>query len=37
VPGGATASPSQAGLLLLYRDAAGREAQTVRVGAHDNN
>jgi len=37
VAGGATASPSQAGLLLLYRDAAGREAQAVRVGAHDNN
>jgi len=37
VAGGATASPSQAGLLLLYRDAAGREAQAVRIGADDDN
>lgn len=32
VPGGDTASPSQAGLLLLYRDAASNhEAQAIRV------
>ena len=37
VAGGAAASPSQAGLLLLYRDAAGREAQAVRIGADDDN
>jgi len=30
-PNGATASPSQAGLLLMYRDAARPEAQGVRV------
>jgi hypothetical protein len=33
VPGGDTASPSQAGLLLLYRDAASNhEAQAIRLG-----
>ena len=37
VSGGATASPSQKGLLLLYRDAASREAQAVRVDADDND
>lgn len=31
VSGGATASPSQTGLLLMYRDAAKREAQPVTV------
>jgi minor extracellular serine protease Vpr len=32
VPGGATASPSQSGLLLLYRDArAKQEAQTITI------
>jgi subtilisin family serine protease len=35
-PNGATASPSQAGLLLMYRDAARREAQAVRVGKDDD-
>jgi minor extracellular serine protease Vpr len=38
VPSGATASPSQAGLLLLYRDAApDHEAQTVRVQGDNEN
>jgi subtilisin family serine protease len=36
-PNGATASPSQAGLLLMYRDAARREAQAVRVGSDDGD
>lgn len=31
VDGGGAASPSQKGLLLLYRDAARREAQTIRL------
>ena len=35
-PNGATASPSQAGLLLMYRDAARLEAQGVRVGRDDH-
>jgi minor extracellular serine protease Vpr len=35
-PKGATASPSQAGLLLMYRDAARQEAQAVRVGREDD-
>jgi len=35
VPGGETASPSQLGLLLLYRDGKpGREADAIRVGRH---
>ena len=35
VNGGDTASPSQSGMLLLYRDAApGREADTINVNGH---
>jgi minor extracellular serine protease Vpr len=35
VAGGDTASPSQTGMLLLYRDAApGREADTINVNGH---
>jgi hypothetical protein len=38
VAGGEAASPSQKGLLLLYRDAGKREAQTIRlVPERDNN
>ncbi|HEX9488165.1 MAG TPA: hypothetical protein VF994_15010 [Myxococcales bacterium] len=37
VAANASASPSQKGLLLLYRDAAKREAQTIRPGEeHDD-
>jgi len=37
VAGGDAASPSQKGLLLLFRDAAKREAQTIRLAAeHDD-
>ncbi len=35
VAGGDAASPSQKGLLLLYRDAARREAQTIRAVRDD--
>lgn len=37
VPGGASASPSQKGLLLMYRDATSREAQAISVGADNND
>jgi subtilisin family serine protease len=37
VAGGDAASPSQKGLLLLYRDAAKREAQTIRLAAERND
>lgn len=37
VPGGATASPSQKGVLLMYRDAARREAQTVNLTDEDRD
>src|SRR6266850_1963368 len=36
-PGGAEASPSQAGLLLMYRDAARLEAQAVRIEKDDGD
>jgi len=37
VDGGAAASPSQKGLLLLYRDASHREAQTIAPENEDGN
>ena len=37
VAGGDAASPSQKGLLLLYRDAAKKEAQTIRLGGEDRD